>query len=111
MDLYGRGVLGAVWEVTEASGKGAIVYNDRIPILKETLKLCQFYNIDPLRLISSGCMIITCKDGNKLVNEMENNGIKATIIGKITNSTEKHLVLKMVMLTSVSLYPIELYKL
>ncbi|NLL06284.1 MAG: AIR synthase [Clostridiaceae bacterium] len=93
-DITEGGVLGAVWEVTEASGKGAIVYNDRIPILKETLKLCQFYNIDPLRLISSGCMIITCKDGNKLVNEMENNGIKATIIGKITNSTEKHLVLK-----------------
>jgi len=90
-DITEGGVLGAVWEVTEASGKGAILYKDKIPVLDETIKICQIYNIDPLRLISSGCMIITCKNGSELVKEFESNAIKATIIGQITSSTEKRL--------------------
>lgn len=93
-DITEGGVLGAIWEVTEASEKGAMVYADRIPVLDETLKICNIYNIDPLRLISSGCMIITCKNGNELVRELERNGIKATVIGQITEGSEKRLVFK-----------------
>jgi len=40
------------------------------------------YGIDPLRLISSGCMIITCKNGRELVKELENNGIEASCYRK-----------------------------
>lgn len=93
-DITEGGVLGAIWEVAEASEKGAIIYADRIPVLDETLKLCKIYNIDPLKLISSGCMIITCKKGKNLVEELERNGIKATIIGQITESKEKRLLFK-----------------
>ena len=93
-DITEGGVLGAIWEVTEASEKGAMVYADRIPVMDETLKICNIYNIDPLRLISSGCMIITCKNGDELVKELERNGIKATVIGQITESSEKRLVFK-----------------
>lgn len=93
-DITEGGVLGAVWEVSEASGKGAVVYNDRIPIREETSKLCQYYGIDPLKLISSGCMIITCKNGSELVKELERSGIEAAIIGQITDNKEKKLVLK-----------------
>ncbi|AEV68093.1 AIR synthase family protein [Acetivibrio clariflavus] len=93
-DVTEGGVLGAVWEVAEASEKGAVIYADKIPVLKETLKICNIYNIDPFRLISSGCMIITCKNGKDLVKELEENGIKATVIGQITEGNEKRLVLK-----------------
>ncbi|WP_010244080.1 AIR synthase family protein [Acetivibrio cellulolyticus] len=93
-DITEGGVLGAIWEVTEASGKGAIVYSDRIPVRDETLQLCRIYSIDPLKLISSGCMIITCKNGSELIKELESNGVKAAVIGQITNSIEKRLVLK-----------------
>lgn len=93
-DITEGGVLGAIWEVTEASGKGALVYNDKIPIMDETLKICGIYNINPLKLISSGCMIITCKNGSELVMQLESEGVKATIIGQITNSLEKRLVLE-----------------
>ncbi len=93
-DITEGGVLGAIWEVTEASGKGALVYHDRIPIMEETSKLCRIYSIDPLKLISSGCMVITCKNGSELVKLLEGEGIKATIIGQITNTLEKRLVLE-----------------
>jgi len=61
------GILGAVWE--------AVIYKSKVPVKDETQKIC--YGIDPLRLISSGCMIITCKNGRELVKELENNGIEA----------------------------------
>jgi hydrogenase expression/formation protein HypE len=93
-DITEGGVLGAVWEVSEASGKGAVVYYDRIPIREETSKLCQFYGIDPLKLISSGCMLVTCKNGSELVKELESSGIDAAIIGQITDNKEKKLVSK-----------------
>lgn len=93
-DITEGGVLGAVWEVAEASEKGAVVYADKIPVMEETLKICNIFNIDPFRLISSGCMIITCKNGKDLVKELESNGIKATIIGQITEGNKKQLVLK-----------------
>jgi len=93
-DITEGGVLGAIWEVTEASEKGAVIYADRIPILDETLKICNIYGIDPLKLISSGCMIITCRNGKRLVEELEKSYIKATIIGQITEGNKKQLVLK-----------------
>ncbi|HOJ12572.1 MAG TPA: AIR synthase family protein [Clostridiales bacterium] len=88
-DVTEGGVLGAVWEVAEASDKGVVIYKDRIPIAVETQKICEFFSLNPLRLISSGCMLISCSDGNGLVKELENNGIKATIIGEIVKGNDK----------------------
>lgn len=88
-DVTEGGVLGAVWEVTEASGVGAMIYQELIPVKEETKKICEFYNINPLKLISSGCMIITCKEGDKLVEIMKNHDITASVIGMITEEKEK----------------------
>lgn len=93
-DVTEGGILGAVWEIAEASGTGAVIYGDKIPIEDETLKICNNYGLNPLKLISSGCMIITCKDGGGLVKVLEDNGINAAVIGSITEGKEKKLVLK-----------------
>jgi len=81
-DVTEGGVLGAVWEVAEASKVGVILYKEKIPIAYETNEICKLYSINPLRLISSGCMIITCSDGEGLVRELEKKGVKGTIIGE-----------------------------
>jgi hydrogenase expression/formation protein HypE len=78
-----KGILQAIWEVCRASDCGAVVNIDKIPILLETKKLCNALDIDPLRLISSGSMLITAKDGSKLVTEIHKQGIPAAVIGKI----------------------------
>lgn len=83
-DATEGGVLGAVWEIAECSGVGVEVYLDKIPIKKETKDICNYYNISPYQLISSGCMIITTYDGNRLVEQLKMSGIEAHIIGKIT---------------------------
>lgn len=91
-DVTEGGILGAIWEVMNASGKGAIVYKDRIPITEETAVITKHYDIDPLRLISSGSMIITCKEGDKLVKLLQSSGINASIIGRVTKEGPIYLV-------------------
>lgn len=91
-DVTEGGVLGAVWEIAEASKAGVVLYKEKIPVAYETNEICKLYSINPLKLISSGCMIITCSDGRGLVEELESKGIKATIIGEIKEGTEKLII-------------------
>lgn len=85
-DITEGGVLGALWEVAEASNTGFEVFEDKMPISNITKKLCEYFNIDPLRFISSGSMLITCKDGDGLVKVLKDNGVNAQIIGEVTES-------------------------
>ncbi|MCX7749715.1 MAG: AIR synthase family protein [Clostridia bacterium] len=91
-DVTEGGVLGAVWEVAEASSLGVEVYFEKIPVDPATDAISKFYRINPLKLISSGCMIISCGDGIGLVERLKENGILATVIGKVTENKECRLV-------------------
>ena len=66
-----------------ASGKGFEIYKDKIPMLDVTKKVCREFKIDPLRLISSGSMLITSSDGVGLVKKLNECGIDAVVVGKI----------------------------
>lgn len=83
-DITEGGVLGALWEMAEASSVGFRVYSEKMPITSVTRKVCSAFNVDPLRLISSGSMLITVKDGEALVNRLKSSGIEAAVIGNIT---------------------------
>lgn len=83
-DATEGGILGAVWEMAECSQKGVDIYLDGIPIRDVTIAVCKEAGIDPLRLISSGTMIISAFEGEKLVDDLKKNGVEAAVIGKIT---------------------------
>jgi hydrogenase expression/formation protein HypE len=83
-DITEGGLLGALWEMAEASKVGFKVYEDKIPVKDVTKKICSNFNIDPLKLISSGSMLITLQQGEGLVEALVQKGINAAIIGKIT---------------------------
>lgn len=85
-DATEGGVLGAVWEVAECSGCGVEVFAEKIPVREETVKICGALGIDPLRLISSGTMVIAAENGQGLADKLCRAGISAAVIGKITES-------------------------
>ena len=85
-DITEGGVLGALWEVAEASNLGFKAYSDKMPISDITYKICEKLNIDPLKFISSGSMLITVASGKGLVDKLNSNGVQATVIGKMTES-------------------------
>lgn len=91
-DVTEGGILGAVWEICEASGKGAEVYIEQIPVMLSTRRICEYYNIDPYRLISSGCMLIAARDGEELAGRLRKEGIDAAVIGRLNGTGERFTV-------------------
>lgn len=85
-DITEGGVLGAVWEICEGAHLGAVIQYESIQIHEVTHKICDYYNINPLRLISSGTMLMTVKsDGlDQLVNTLREESIQVAVIGEIT---------------------------
>lgn len=83
-DITEGGVLGALWELAKASSVGFRVFKDKMPVSEATYKLCSRFEIDVLRLISSGSMLITAANGEALVEKLKTKGINAVIIGNIT---------------------------
>lgn len=78
------GIVGATWEMAEASGAGFRLYADRIPIRPATRAICTALGADPLRLIASGALLIACPDGEAMAR-----ALNATVIGQITPSTRE----------------------
>lgn len=93
-DITEGGLYGALWETGVAIGHGLRIYYDDIPILDETNKISEFYGIDPMRLISSGSMLmIFDKDKFKdFKNEAEKNGIKISEIGEVTEEKSTQVI-------------------
>jgi hydrogenase expression/formation protein HypE len=83
-DITEGGVLGALWEMAQASGTGFLVREDLMPVRRVTRKLCESFGLDPLRLISSGSMLIAVRDADEAVRRLEAAGIAATVIGRVT---------------------------
>ena len=50
------------------------------------------FDINPYMLISSGSMLIGCANGNLLVEELEKNGIHASVIGRATEGNDRIVV-------------------
>jgi hydrogenase expression/formation protein HypE len=88
-DATEGGILGACWELAEASGLGCIIEPDQIPVHPLTARMCNVLNLDPLRLIASGSMLMATSDPENLVSELNAKNIKASIIGKLTENPER----------------------
>jgi hydrogenase maturation factor len=78
------GVIGAVWEMAEASGCGFRVDAAAIPVREPTRLICEALGVDPLRLIASGALLIACPDGARMTVGLRGHGIAAVQIGRMT---------------------------
>ena len=84
-DVTEGGVFGAVWELAAQTRCGAAVERDAIPVREETAQICGQLGLDPYRLIASGSMLIACPDGDRMRGALEEAGIPAAVIGRITD--------------------------
>lgn len=91
-DVTEGGIFGALWEMAEASHVGLEIDIKKIPIKQETIEICNFFDINPYGLMSSGSMLMAAPDGNALVHELSKAGISAAIIGKFTDSNDRVII-------------------
>jgi len=80
------GLLQGAWELAEASGVGFVIRESRIAIRPETKEICSALRVDPLRLMSSGCLLIVAdkRKSRLILRRLRTHGIPASIIGMIT---------------------------
>ncbi|MFW9787240.1 MAG: AIR synthase family protein [Candidatus Thorarchaeota archaeon] len=89
------GLSGGLHEICDASKVGFEIYKDAIPIDESTRMICDLLNVNPMELISSGCMIICCKAeyATEVVNTVQSRGVSACVIGKIVEDSNHRIII------------------
>ena len=84
------GIAGAIHEMADASELGVKVLEEKILVQPETMKICKFYQIDPLQLIASGSLLIAAKpdSADKITRALAKEAIPTETIGEFTPSPQ-----------------------
>lgn len=88
-DVTEGGIFGALWEVAVASKVGLEIDLNKIPIKQQTVEICEFFDLNPYMLISSGSMLIAADRGSDIVDTLKKHGIEAAVIGRATANNDK----------------------
>ncbi len=83
------GILAALWDLAKDADEGLDLDMKKLNILQETIEVCEHYRINPYQLASTGSMLIVTDQGEALADELNQNHIKATVIGKLTDNNDK----------------------
>lgn len=89
------GVLNGVHELCDAANLGVKVFQEKITVEPETAKICRFFEIDPLQLISSGALLIAVEPetANKIIDALAQQHIFAAVIGEFNKNPNKRLLI------------------
>ena len=89
------GILNGIHEMADASGLGIRVFEEKITVEPETAKICRYYEIDPLQLISSGALLIAAEPeaANKIVDNLCQEYIYADVIGEFNPNPNKRILM------------------
>jgi hydrogenase maturation factor len=89
-DVTEGGLATALRELGAAGGRRLRVHVDRIPVYPQTARVCSILGIDPLGLIGSGSLLITCSpaDAGPLTAALTNIGVEITDIGEVLDPGE-----------------------
>lgn len=83
------GIFAGLWYLAEKNNVGLEVELKKINVKQEIIELCEVYDINPYELSSLGCLLVTSSDGCGIVELLSSHGIRATIIGKVTDNCAK----------------------
>lgn len=79
------GLATGICEMVKASDKGVLVYEDNIPVLPESQRLCDEFGLNLLGTITSGALLLATDPSNteKILKVYEKNNIGASKIGEV----------------------------
>jgi len=93
-DATEGGLLGGVYELSIASNVGFRIYYDDILIREETRMLSEHLKFNPLKLISSGTLIMAVDKNfaDDIVSNLRKNGIDSAIIGEFVKDEREVII-------------------
>ena len=88
------GILNGIHEMADAAGLGVRVFEEKIVVEPETAKICRYFEIDPLQLISSGALLIAAQPEatDKIIDALNEQHIYANVIGEFHPNTNKRIL-------------------
>ena len=89
------GLIGGILELSTLVKKGFEVDLSKVPIYRETEILCNYFNINPFKTISSGGLIIVAEkdEAKKIKTILNEHNIPCEIIGKFLGNEREKLFL------------------
>jgi hydrogenase maturation factor len=85
------GFATAVRELAAASGTGAMIDGDALPILPETRAVADALQLDPLGMLASGALLIAAWPDavSGIARAMESAGIPIQVVGRLTDDPSR----------------------
>lgn len=75
------GIMAALWDYFDSFHLGFEMELRSLPLRQETVEVCEVFDINPYRLQSEGCALLTASNGRSLAAALQKNGIHAVVIG------------------------------
>ena len=88
------GILTAIWNLTGAYETGVEFYLRQIPIRQETVEVCERLELNPYRLYSQGCVLLTADNGGQLVRTLAEKHIPAQVIGRVNKGIAREMIVQ-----------------
>lgn len=88
-DISRGGVYAALWELGDALDTGFAVSHDAIPILQETIEICELTGDNPYMIDGCGAVLFVAKDGGALADKLYEAGFEARVIGHLTDDRDR----------------------
>lgn len=91
-DISRGGVFAALWEMGDALKCGLEVCHDNIPILQETIEICEHTGDNPYMIDGCGSALFVISDGECLADKLYEAGYEAAVIGHLTENSDRVIV-------------------
>ena len=88
------GILTAIWNLTGAYETGVEFYLRQIPMRQETVEVCERLELNPYRLYSQGCVLLTADNGGQLVRTLAEKNIPAQVIGRVNKGIAREMIVQ-----------------
>ena len=88
------GILTAIWNLTGAYETGVEFYLRQIPMRQETVEVCERLELNPYRLYSRGCVLLTADNGGQLVRIRAEKHIQAQVIGRVNKGIAREMIVQ-----------------
>lgn len=83
------GVYCALWDMADSLNIGIDISHDHIPIVQETIEVCEFAGVNPYLIDGTGAALFITNNGQILSDRLYEAGYEAAVIGKVTDGHDR----------------------
>jgi hydrogenase expression/formation protein HypE len=84
-----EGTFAGLYETSKFMNKGIEVEIPDIPVWQEVVEVAEVFDVNPYKADGTGALIIVCNSGADMVKCFLDEGILASVIGKVTDNNDK----------------------